>query len=129
MNEREFGRKIVQTLEGRLDLTPEVCARLSAARTRALAAQRRTEPSLALVVVDGIAARVTGPSQWFTQVLLPAALLIAGVVGLHYWEGSSQNAFLAADPAELDAQLLKGDLPIDAYLDRGFEAWLKRSSE
>ncbi len=34
----------------------------------------------------------------------------------------------AADVEELDAQLLTGDLPIDAYLDRGFEAWLKKVS-
>ena len=27
---------------------------------------------------------------------------------------------------ELDAQLLSSDLPIDAYLDRGFQNWLTR---
>ncbi|MET0440381.1 MAG: DUF3619 family protein [Casimicrobiaceae bacterium] len=30
---------------------------------------------------------------------------------------------------ELDAQLLSSDLPIDAYLDRGFQNWLKTSFE
>ena len=30
---------------------------------------------------------------------------------------------------ELDAQILTSDLPIDAYLDRGFQHWLKTSSE
>ena len=34
----------------------------------------------------------------------------------------------AADVEELDAQLLADDLPIDAYLDRGFETWLKKVS-
>jgi Protein of unknown function (DUF3619) len=129
MNERELGRKIVQNLDGGLDLTAEVCARLEASRARALAAQRRAEPSPAAAALDEVAARLAGPSQWFTEVLLPVALLIVGLVGLHYWEGSAQNALFATDPAELDAQLLKSDLPIDAYLDRGFEAWLKRSSE
>jgi len=28
---------------------------------------------------------------------------------------------------ELDAQILSSDLPIDAYLDRGFQNWLKAS--
>jgi Protein of unknown function (DUF3619) len=129
MNEPEFGRKIVQTLDGGPDLTAEASARLKASRARALAAQSRSEPSPAVAILDAVAARLAGPSQWFTQVLLPAALLTAGLVGLHYWEESAQNAFTAADPAELDAQLLKSDLPIDAYLDRGFEAWLKGSSE
>jgi Protein of unknown function (DUF3619) len=129
MNEREFGRKIARTLDGGLGLTAEVSARLKASRAKALAAQRRTEPSLTAAIVDGATARLTGPSQWLTQVVLPAMLLIAGLVGLHYWDNSSQNTLSATDPAELDAQLLKGDLPIDAYLDRGFEAWSKRSSE
>jgi hypothetical protein len=129
MNERELGRKIVQILDGGLDLTAKVSARLEASRARALAAQRRAAPSPAAAVLDAVAARLAGPSQWFTQVLLPAALLIVGLVGLHYWEGSPQNALFATDPAELDAQLLESDLPIDAYLDRGFEAWLKRSSD
>ena len=30
--------------------------------------------------------------------------------------------------AQLDALLLTDDLPIDAYLDRGFETWLKKVS-
>ena len=28
--------------------------------------------------------------------------------------------------ADLDARLLTDDLPIDAYLDKGFDSWLKR---
>ena len=31
-----------------------------------------------------------------------------------------------AELAEIDSQLLTDDLPIDAYLDRGFQNWLKR---
>jgi hypothetical protein len=31
-----------------------------------------------------------------------------------------------AEIEEIDAELLTDDLPIDAYLDRGFEAWLKK---
>ena len=129
MNERELGRKIARTLDGGLDLNAEVSARLKAARARAIESQTRVEPSLVLAVVDGVAARLAGPSQWFTQVLLPALLLISALVVLHHWQESGQDALTASDPAELDTQLLKGDLPIDAYLDGRFEAWLKRSSE
>jgi hypothetical protein len=31
-----------------------------------------------------------------------------------------------AEAVELDTQLLADELPIDAYLDKGFEAWLKK---
>jgi hypothetical protein len=129
MNEREFGRKIAQTLDGGLNLPTEALARLKAARARAVDAQRHVEPSLALTIVDGISARLAGPAQWLTHVLLPVLLLIGGMVGLNYWQDSQQRALTAADTAELDTRLLQGDLPIDAYLDSGFQAWLKRSSE
>jgi len=129
MNEREFGRKIARNLDGGLGLTAEAAARLEAARARAIASQRRSEPSLALEIVDGITWRLAGPSNWITQVLLPAALLIGGLIGLHHWQASQDNALAAAEAADLDTRLLKGDLPIDAYLDNGFQTWLKRSSD
>jgi len=129
MNEREFGRKIVQTLDGGLSLPAEALARLKAARARAVDAQRHVEPSLALTVLDGISARLAGPSQWLTHVLLPVLLLIGGMIGLTSWQDSQQRALVVADTAEVDSRLLQGDLPIDAYLDSGFQAWLKRSSE
>ena len=31
-----------------------------------------------------------------------------------------------AEFADIDSQLLADDLPIDAYLDKGFDAWLKK---
>jgi hypothetical protein len=129
MNEREFGRKIVRTLDGGLDLPAEVLARLKAARAQAVDAQRHVEPSLALTIVDGISARLAGPTQWVTHVLLPVLLLIGGMIGFSYWQDSQQRALVAADTAEVDIRILQGDLPIDAYLDNGFQAWLKRSSE
>ena len=55
--------------------------------------------------------------------LLAAGLLVLGMVGVTYWQVQSN------DIAEIDASLLSGELPIDAYLDSGFEAWLKRSSQ
>ncbi|MBK6980462.1 MAG: DUF3619 family protein [Betaproteobacteria bacterium] len=32
------------------------------------------------------------------------------------------------DLGELDAQLLTGELPIDAFLDKDFDKWLKNAS-
>ncbi|MGB8432650.1 MAG: DUF3619 family protein [Burkholderiales bacterium] len=129
MNEREFGRKIVQALDGGLNLPAEALARLKVARARAVDAQRHVEPSLALTFIDAISAHLAGPTQWLTHVLLPVLLLIGGMIGLNYWQDSQQRALVAADTAEVDTRLLRGDLPIDAYLDSGFQAWLKRSSE
>lgn len=101
-----------------------IAERLRAARERALDARRSArEPALAWAGAGagGIAGSVGGFSL---RVLLPAALLVAGLAAIY----SGQQEQRAADAEELDAQLLTDDLPIDAYLDRGFEAWLKKIS-
>jgi len=56
------------------------------------------------------------------RVLLPAAVLIVAVAGIYNWQEKQR----LAEIVELDSQLLTDDLPIDAYLDRGFENWLKK---
>ncbi|MDX1375359.1 MAG: DUF3619 family protein, partial [Burkholderiales bacterium] len=54
--------------------------------------------------------------------LVPLVLLVLGLVFLY----SAQQSRRAAEAVELDTQLLADELPIDAYLDKGFEAWLNR---
>jgi hypothetical protein len=46
------------------------------------------------------------------------------VSGIYTWQQSQR----AAELEEIDALLLTDDLPIDAYLDRGFQNWLKKRS-
>jgi len=53
---------------------------------------------------------------------MPLLLLLAAVVFLYAWQ---QNR-VVADIEEIDAQLLTDDLPLDAYLDRNFQNWLKK---
>jgi len=43
---------------------------------------------------------------------------------VQYWQQNQRSAEIE----EIDAQLLTDDLPIDAYLDRGFQNWLKQRS-
>jgi len=56
------------------------------------------------------------------RVLLPAAALIVAVAGIYSWQEKQR----LAEVVEIDSQLLTDDLPIDAYLDRGFQNWLKK---
>jgi len=128
-DELKFANKLRQALnEGaRLDGVrgAAIAKRLHAARERALA-QRRTvrEPALAWARGDGVIAGFGGFGGFSLRLLLPTALLVAGLFGIYSWQQEQR----AADIEELDAQLLSDDLPIDAYLDRGFEAWLKKVS-
>ena len=122
MNEMQFGNKVRQVLNrGLVGVEPATAERLRAARERALAHQR-AELSPALAWADNLAGRVGGWSGIAWRILLPLAMLISAVAGLQYWH---QNQRIA-EIEEIDAQLLTDDLPIDAYLDRGFQNWLKQ---
>ena len=127
MNEQQFANKVRQVLNQSVRLEPRVAERLRAARERAL--ERRAasgagarEPALAWV--GGLVGNFGGIGGFALRVLLPTALLAAGLIAIY----SGQQDQRAADVEELDAQLLTDDLPIDAYLDRGFETWLKKIS-
>jgi hypothetical protein len=130
-DELKFANKIRQALNesARLDgpRGAAIAERLRAARERALASQRTArEPALASVRA-GAASLVGGfggVGGFSLRVLLPTALLVAGLVSIYSWQQEQR----AADVEELDAQLLTDDLPIDAYLDKGFEAWLKKAA-
>ena len=100
-----------------------VAERLRAALEQALAARKpEREPAFAWIRASaaGGAPGFGGLGGFSLRVLLPTLLLIAGLAAIYSWQQDQR----AADIEELDAQLLTDDLPIDAYLDKGFEAWL-----
>jgi hypothetical protein len=122
MNEHQFGNRIRQALNrsaGRI--RPENLERLRAAREQALSAQRIGKPSRALVA-DGVSGDIGGWTGFSLRWLLPGAVLVTGLVTIYFW----QQTFRVAEVEEVDTRLLTDDLPIDAYLDKGFQAWLKK---
>jgi hypothetical protein len=127
MNEIKFANKIRQALNEGSQVNARVAERLRAARERALAARKPGhEPALAWArsTASGVIGGFGGFGGFSLRVVLPTLLLVAGLITIY----SLQQEQRAADVEELDAQLLTDDLPIDAYLDRGFEAWLKKMS-
>jgi hypothetical protein len=127
MNEIRFTNKIRQALNEGARVDTRIAERLRAARERALD-RRRTAPATehvpAVAAARGYSEGFGGGLGFSLRVLLPMALLVAGLVAIYTWQVDQR----ATDVEELDAQLLTDDLPIDAYLDRGFEAWLKKVS-
>jgi hypothetical protein len=127
MNEIKFANKVRQALNEGSRVDTHIAERLRAARERAIA-NRKPEREPALAWARSTAAGVIGGFGGFggfsVRLLLPTALLVAGLVAIYSWQQDQR----AADVEELDAQLLADDLPIDAYLDRGFETWLKKVS-
>ena len=123
MNELQFASRIRQILNQRTaSLRPAAAEQLRHAREAALARQRQARAP-ALVWADN----VLGNGGWgwgalSARVLLPAAMLVVAAFGIYRWQESQR----LAEVVEIDTQLLTDDLPIDAYLDRGFQNWLKK---
>ena len=122
MNEHQFGKKVRQLLNGG-PLGAQVERRLQAARELALSRQR-PERSPALAWADNVLGRFGGWPAMTLYTVLSLAVLVGGAAGIYSWQQSQRIAELE----EIDSQLLTDDLPIDAYLDRGFQNWLKKRS-
>ncbi len=121
MNELQFGSKIRQHLNLGARLDSHTAERLRAARERALSSQKlEREPALAWA--GHVAGSFGGLRGISIRLLLPLIVLSVGLITIYTWQQKQR----AAEVEEIDAQLLTDDLPIDAYLDKGFEAWLKR---
>ena len=121
MNEQLFANKVCQVLDRGTRVAPATAERLRAARERALDA-RRLERAPALAWADNVLGSLGGPSGVWLRLVLPTLFVVLSVAAIYTWQ---QNQRLA-ETEEIDAELLTDDLPIDAYLDRGFEAWLKK---
>ncbi|MFN7085880.1 MAG: DUF3619 family protein [Burkholderiales bacterium] len=122
--DHELGTKIVRLLDsGTETLAPQVQKRLLEARKAALAHYReKPEPAWNLAWAGHIAARF-GRHRIDMRQLIAIAALIAALIGVAYWQARTP----VNDIAEIDLGLLTDDLPLNAYLDRDFDSWLKRS--
>jgi hypothetical protein len=127
MNENELASKIVSRLEHGLGTIKQGTAyQLQSARQAALERYREApEPLFGLAWAGDVAFRVTTSRYFNTRNMLALGLLILSLIGVTYWQVVLQSN----DIADIDANLLTDDLPINAYLDSNFEAWLKRSSQ
>jgi len=121
MNELQFGNQIRQALNEGGPLAPRTRARLYAARMAALERYQRA-PLQAPALADNVSGRPGGPARLSRALLVPLLLLALGLAFLHL----AQQNRRAAEAVEVDTQLLADELPIDAYLDKGFEAWLQK---
>jgi len=125
MNEHHLGYRIRQILNQGLALDEKKLARLKVAREQAIARQRVSAPRMVLAWADNLSASVGSPASVFSRFLLPAAMLILGLFAINTWQQSQ----VVQELVEIDSGVLTSELPIDAYLDLGFDAWLKRSSQ
>jgi hypothetical protein len=123
-DEDQFAKKITRHLDtGAAALRAGTAYKLSQARARAMA---RLDPAYApqaqLAPAAAGAGSPSAPGSLRRGVWLAFAVLLlaAAIFGYQQWSAYQQTRELA----ELDLQILTSDLPIDAYVDRGFQTWL-----
>ena len=121
----EFAKKITAYLDrGTAELRAGTAYRLQQARAQALARLAEqpaaaTESRLARAFAGGGTGSGSGirKGAWLGL----GILLIAGAgLGYQQWLLYQQTREIA----EIDVEILTSDLPIDAYVDRGFQTWL-----
>ena len=125
-DDEDLAAKIVQRLDYGVDnLDAGTRERLAAARKVALSHYReRPEPVFGLAwAMNALSLRGGSQRVQGARYLIAVAALVLGVIGFAYWQNLQSNDF-----SDIDVRLLTDDLPIDAYLDRGFDSWLKRTS-
>lgn len=125
--EHAFAKEVRQTLNhGANELDKATLERLQSIRQRALAKQSLSDkPSWVVSMLSQHPALVRLTRL---QVLLPMALLIAGLGGsVAYWHKTMQVQENTDDAVE--AYLLGEDLPVGAYLDKDFAQWLGKSKQ
>ncbi|MBP0600875.1 DUF3619 family protein [Herbaspirillum sp. LeCh32-8] len=137
MNNKElqFAYKVKLALDANLDnLSDDTLQHLAAARRVALARKKKVPMTVRVeqpvfagsINGGGTLSAGSGPS-WLGR-LGVAVPLLAGIIlfaGIYQHE----NAKRVADLAEIDAAVLSDELPLSAYLDHGFNAFLTEKGE
>jgi len=126
-----FAKKLTTYLDhGVADLKAGTAYRLQLARAEALArlADPKRAPATSVAMAQaGNGSGTAGAGRGLSgrgRLWLGIALIVAAGFGYQQWQAYQQ----LNDIEETDAAILSSDLPIDAYLDRGFQNWLKRAS-
>ena len=124
MNELHFALKLRQYLNRSLhELPAGTVDRLAAARKMALAHQKQavSQPVLATA---GHFFRIPFEKLHYKP-LLASLILTAIIAYAPFWVADKH----VDEMSEIDRALLTDDLPIAAFTDKGFAAWLKQAPE
>jgi hypothetical protein len=135
--EAEFALKVRRALDESITTLPAASLdKLAVARRTALARKKPEKvvvPVFAPVLAGaGMAPSLGSPASGssgkrgrFSRLTLawPLLALVIGLAGIAYWEDQQRTAELA----DIDAAMLSDNLPLDAYLDHGFNAYLTRN--
>lgn len=123
-----FAYKVRHALNARLDEIPQSTAdrlanarKLAVSRKKAHAPARLAQRSLA----GSVGSFFSFSSLGRAGVAIPLMALVAGLAGVYQYEQERR----IEEIAELDAAVLSDELPLTAYLDHGFNAYLAQRAQ
>ena len=124
MNELHFAHKIRQHLNQGLQQLPSAnLNRLDEARQKAVACKKQVVSRSVLAYAGHFAIHQIENLN-SKQVFASFALLLCIAIST-FWMADQHVSEMGA----IDSALLADELPIRAFTDKGFDAWLKRSSQ
>jgi len=134
MNAKElnFAYRVRHALNENLESLPESALnRLSSARKIALTHKKHDNPLRALILQQTLIGPVglffDDRLSWIKRVGLavPLFAVAIGIVGIYEIEQQER----ITETADMDVAVLSDELPLTAYLDHGFNAYLARRTE
>lgn len=129
-NEINFVNKVRHALNENLDYLPAATIN-RLAEARAIALSRKKTPIRASTtqnLLAGYGGNFFGePFSWLMRIgmAVPLLVLVGGLIGIVHFE----RQYHISEIADIDAAVLADELPLNAYLDRGFNAYLSKREE
>lgn len=124
MNEQHFVYKVRQHLNrGLHELPPATSDRLAAARTVALASQKQTVNQTMLATAGSFIQHQLHSAR--TKQMLATLALLGCVTFSVFWMADMH----ISEQGAIDSELLSDELPLGAFTDKGFAAWLDPASQ
>ena len=123
-----FAYKVRHALNDHLDqLPPSTVDRLASARMLAMSRKKPQAPVRLAQgqLVGNIGAFFSSSMLGKMAVIVPLLVLVVGLAGIYETEEQQR----IAEMAELDAAVLSDELPLTAYLDQGFNAYLAQRGQ
>jgi len=127
--ELDFAYKVRLALDEDLDrMAPFAATRLAAARRLALSRKKADVPvhvfAAPMQLAGHIGNFVSSPISWVARMglVIPLMIAVVGLVGIYHVEEQHR----IQETADIDADVLADDLPLSAYLDHGFNAYLDK---
>lgn len=117
-----FAYKVRHALNENLDHLPaSTTDRLAAARKLAVSRKKANPLRVAQRALAGNAASLLS-LDWLGRmgVAVPLMVMVVGLAGIYQYQEEQR----IAEVAELDAGVLSDELPLTAYLDQGFNAYV-----